>query len=114
MYLGEIARNILIYLIDLPAIPGSNPPQYYLFKGHSTKKMNTQYGFDTELLSKIKEDSTPGAIRSLLVEEMGFITYQISDLDAEVRTIGAFWHTHGTVLRLWLGYAIEWLIDPLP
>lgn len=84
MYLGEIARNILIYLIDLPAIPGSNPPQYYLFKGHSTKKLNTQYGFDTELLSKIKEDSTPGAIRALLVEEMGFVTYQISDLDAEI------------------------------
>lgn len=84
MYLGEIARNILIYLIDLPPVPGSNPPQYYLFKGHSSKKMNTQYGFDSELLSKIKEDSTPGAIRQLLVEEMGFVTYQISDLDAEI------------------------------
>jgi len=84
MYLGEIARNVLIYLIDLPPIPGSNPPQYYLFKGHSTKKMNTQYAFDTEILSKIKEDSTPASVRSLLVEEMGFVTYQISDLDAEV------------------------------
>ena len=86
MYLGEIARNVLIYLIDLPPIPGSNPPQYYLFKGHSSKKMNTQYGFDTELLSKIKEDSTPASVRTLLVDEMGFITYQISDLDAEVRS----------------------------
>jgi hexokinase len=84
MYLGEIARNILIYLIDLPPIPGSNPPQYYLFHGHSTKKLNTQYGLDTEQLSKIKEDSTPAAVRTLLVEEMGFVTYQVSDLDAEI------------------------------
>jgi hexokinase len=84
MYLGEIVRNVLIYLIDLPPIPGTNPPQYYLFKGHSTKKMNTQYGFDTELLSKIKADSSPDAVRALLVEEMGYVSYQISDLDAEV------------------------------
>ncbi|PVG04187.1 putative glucokinase [Serendipita vermifera] len=84
MYLGEIVRNVLIYLIDLPPIPGTNPPQYYLFKGHSTKKMNTQYGFDTELLSRIKTDSSPGAVRTLLVDEMGYVTYQISDLDAEI------------------------------
>jgi len=84
MYLGEICRHIFLYLLDLPPIPETNPPQYYLFKGHSSKKMNTQYGFDTELLSRIKADPSPAAIRTLLVEEMGFITYQISDLDTEI------------------------------
>jgi hexokinase len=87
MYLGEIVRQILLYLIDLPPIPGTNPPQYYLFKGHSTKKLNTQYGLDSELLSNIKNDSSPAAIRTLLVDEMGFITYQISDFDAEVSLV---------------------------
>lgn len=84
MYLGEIARNLFLYLIDLPPIPDTNPPQYYLFKGHSSKQMNTQYGFDTELLSRIKADPSPAAIRALLVEEMGLIAHQVSDLDTEV------------------------------
>jgi hexokinase len=91
MYLGEIARHVFLYLIDLPPIPETNPPQYYLFQGHSSKKMNTQYGFDTELLSRIKVNPTPAAIRTLLVEEMGFITYQISDLDTEVHISLASW-----------------------
>ncbi|KAG8823636.1 glucokinase [Serendipita sp. 401] len=84
MYLGEIARNVLIYLIDLPPIPGSNPPRYYLFNGHSTKKFNVQYGFDTELLSRIKSDPSPAAVRGLFVEELGYVPYQVSDLDAQI------------------------------
>jgi len=84
MYLGEVARQIFIHLIDLPPIPETNPPQYYLFGGHSSKTMNTQYGFDTELLSRIKTDPTPIAVRTLLAEEMGFIAEKISDLDAEI------------------------------
>lgn len=85
MYLGEIARNVLLYLVDLPPVPGTSPPQYYLFGGHSTKQLNTQWGFDTELMSTIEGDRSPAAVRALLVKETGLKPEQISDLDTEVR-----------------------------
>lgn len=106
MYLGEIARHIFLYLIDLPPIPETNPPQYYLFGGHSSKKLNTQYGFDTELLSRIKADPSPAAIRMLLVEEMDFITYQISDLDTEVGALIRKFTISDECRRLSPGYVI--------
>ncbi|KAF9931669.1 glucokinase [Linnemannia zychae] len=48
MYLGEITRNILLDLID----------NRLLFRGQSSKKMNTPWEFLTEYMSMIEEDST--------------------------------------------------------
>jgi len=63
MYLGEIVRNILLYLID----------NSILFAGNSSKQFNTHYGFDTELMSNIEGDhSEEGtAVRTILTQKMG-------------------------------------------
>ncbi|KAH8917565.1 putative glucokinase [Atractiella rhizophila] len=45
MYLGEIVRNVLLHLIDREII----------FQGYSSKMLNTHYGFDTALMSKIEK-----------------------------------------------------------
>lgn len=43
MYLGEVTRNVIVDLID----------RGLLFEGHSTRKLNRHYGFDTSLMSQI-------------------------------------------------------------
>ncbi|KAG0299171.1 glucokinase [Dissophora globulifera] len=48
MYLGEIARNILVHLID----------RRLLLDGRCTKEMNTVWAFDTSYMSTIEADTT--------------------------------------------------------
>ncbi|KZT26882.1 hypothetical protein NEOLEDRAFT_1177072 [Neolentinus lepideus HHB14362 ss-1] len=48
MYLGEITRNILLALIDAA-------PKPILFSGKSTTALNTHYGLDTAVMSKVEE-----------------------------------------------------------
>lgn len=48
MYLGEIARNVLLNLID----------RSLLFDGFSSKDLNNQYYFETEYMSTIEADDT--------------------------------------------------------
>lgn len=48
MYLGEIARNIILSLIDAS-------PTSLLFGGRSTPSLNRQWGLDTAVLSEIEE-----------------------------------------------------------
>lgn len=47
MYLGEIARNLLLSLID-------GAPKSLLFNGRSSKLLNSHYGLDTAVLSEIE------------------------------------------------------------
>ncbi|KIP09830.1 hypothetical protein PHLGIDRAFT_125977 [Phlebiopsis gigantea 11061_1 CR5-6] len=47
MYLGEIARNLLLSLID-------SAPKSLLFNGRSSKLLNLHYGLDTAVLSEIE------------------------------------------------------------
>jgi hexokinase len=47
MYLGEVARNVMLSLIDAAPMP-------ILFKGKATKQFNQHYGIDTEILSHIE------------------------------------------------------------
>ncbi|KZO93239.1 hypothetical protein CALVIDRAFT_546729 [Calocera viscosa TUFC12733] len=63
MYLGEIVRNILLYLID----------NSILFGGDSSKQFNAHYGFDTELMSNIASDKSDEgtACRAILTQKMG-------------------------------------------
>ena len=86
MYLGEIVRNILLYLIDLPPVPATTttPAQYHLFNGFSCKILNTHYGLDTAFMSAIAEASSPEAAHALVAETFGFEPTQITLADAEV------------------------------
>ncbi|CAG8462730.1 14123_t:CDS:2 [Racocetra persica] len=48
MYLGEIARNIILHLID----------RRLLFDGYSSKDLNRNYSFETEYMSVIEADGS--------------------------------------------------------
>lgn len=75
MYLGEISRHVILSLID----------QLLLFKGHSSRLLNTQYAFDTAYMSAIMADekdaaSNESATRKVLVATMGLLDEHV---DAE-------------------------------
>ncbi|CAG8448868.1 10006_t:CDS:2 [Ambispora leptoticha] len=53
MYLGEIVRNIIIYLIDRDLLFKDVPISHSTFK-----KINEQWGFDTAWISKIESDQS--------------------------------------------------------
>lgn len=76
MYLGEIVRNILLSFVD------SVPP--LLFQGRSTPVLNKHYGFDSAYMSLIEIANSLQDIRTVLVEQLGFLPDMISDEDAEV------------------------------
>jgi hexokinase len=59
MYLGELTRNVILYLVD----------QDLLFKGRSSAKLNRQYEFDTSYMSMIEADDTSTLERTRLVLE---------------------------------------------
>lgn len=76
MYLGEITRNILLYLID------EFPP--VLFQGFSTPQLNAHYGFDSALMSDVETAKTSGEIRKILVDHLGFEPEVVSDEDTDI------------------------------
>ncbi|KAF9280829.1 glucokinase [Linnemannia elongata] len=63
MYLGEITRNVLVDLID----------NRLLFRGQSSHKLDTPWGFLTEYMSVIEEDSTSDLedVRRILEDNLG-------------------------------------------
>ncbi|KAG8723811.1 glucokinase [Ceratobasidium sp. 395] len=75
-YLGEITRNILLYLID----------KNMLFSGHSTLKLNEQEKFKTEFMSAIELDQSPGLrkVRKILIKELDVADELISQSDLEI------------------------------
>ncbi|GAC72095.1 hypothetical protein PANT_6d00069 [Moesziomyces antarcticus T-34] len=83
MYLGEVARLVLLHLID----------QLVLFQGFSSAILNTQYGFDTAYMSAIEADNEPAsssssATRKVLVQTLSIKDEYISTEDIEtVRTV---------------------------
>lgn len=76
MYLGEVARNVILHFID------SVPP--VLFKGYSTPILNRQYGFDTAYMSDIEGAKSLEDIKRVLVEKVIVDANIITDLDAEI------------------------------
>lgn len=68
--LGEISRNILLHFID----------SSLLFNGHSSKVLNTHYGYDAEFVSAVE-----GAKNH---EEIGSIIVKYLKVDAEHLTDG--------------------------
>jgi len=75
MYLGEVARNVLLHLVD--ACPSS------LFQGYSTPQLNQHYGFDTALMSDVENSKSPAEIRKVFVDHLGFNAEVISDQDTQ-------------------------------
>ncbi|KAB5594023.1 Hexokinase [Ceratobasidium theobromae] len=76
MYLGEITRNILLYLID----------NNMLFSGRSTDQLNKHYGFDTALMSEIESDSSVDLhrVRQTLIKELQIDEKWIKKSDLEI------------------------------
>ena len=78
MYLGEVARCVMVHLIDRLA----------LFSGFSSTEMNTAYAFDTAYMSAVEGDDKPAsapdsATRKVLVETMRIADKHISTEDIE-------------------------------
>lgn len=76
MYLGEIARNVLLSFID------AVPP--VLFNGLSTPILNRHYGFDTSYMSDIEGAQSLEGVKEVLVDKVGFTRDMVSDQDAEI------------------------------
>lgn len=73
MYLGEVARAVMISLID----------ELLLFGGRSSFKMNEQYGFDTANISAILGSSDDKTTRCVLIDEMGMDERFVSEQDVK-------------------------------
>ncbi|KAG9124125.1 glucokinase [Ceratobasidium sp. 392] len=76
MYLGEITRNILLYLID----------KNMLFSGHSTPKLNLHYGLDTKIMSDVESDRSAelSIVRKTLINELNVDDKLIQQSDLEI------------------------------
>jgi hexokinase len=71
MYLGEITRNILLHLIDASL----------LFGGHSSKVLNTHYGFDTSFVSNVEGAKDDSVVRKAVVKDLGVDEQYVTDDD---------------------------------
>ncbi|RXK39485.1 hexokinase [Tremella mesenterica] len=69
MYLGEITRNMLLYLID----------SSLLFNGFSTTTLNTHYGYDTSFVSNVEGVSSDSEVRSIILTNLGVDPDNITD-----------------------------------
>ncbi|WWC89990.1 uncharacterized protein L201_004920 [Kwoniella dendrophila CBS 6074] len=74
MYLGEITRNILLHLIDASV----------LFKGYSSKIINTHYGYDTAFVSGVEAAKSPEEVKDLIIKQLGVDSKHIAEGDAEI------------------------------
>lgn len=71
--LGEIVRNLLLYLIDFNV----------LFEGHSSHAMNSHYGFDTALVSAVESAKTDDEVLNVLTKSMGINEEYIKPADIQ-------------------------------
>jgi hexokinase len=69
MYLGEISRNILLHLID----------SSLLFSGHSSKILNTHYGYDAAFVSGIEGAASPEEAKKIIIKELGVDAKHVSE-----------------------------------
>ena len=72
--LGEIVRNMLLYLIDFNV----------LFEGHSSIAMNSHYGFDTALVSAVESAKADDEVLAVLTKSMGINEEYIKSSDIEI------------------------------
>ncbi|CAG8662025.1 514_t:CDS:2, partial [Acaulospora colombiana] len=71
MYLGEIARNVLLHLVDCALLFGSR----------SSESLNKHYAFETEYMSNIESDITPTLenTKKILEEKLSIPETTITD-----------------------------------
>lgn len=69
MYIGEISRNILLHLIDSSV----------LFSGHSSKILNTHYGYDAAFVSGIEGSISTEETKKIIIKELGVKEEYVSD-----------------------------------
>ncbi|KAF9204730.1 glucokinase [Haplosporangium sp. Z 27] len=74
MYLGEIARNIIVHLID----------KRLLFEGNSSPKLNEHWAFETKFMSSIEKDSSANLIPTAEVLEQELGVYLNTLVDREI------------------------------
>ncbi|KAF9346445.1 glucokinase [Mortierella sp. AD094] len=74
MYLGEIARNVLLHLID----------KRVLFEGNSSPKLNEHWAFETKFMSAIENDSSTNLIPTAEVLEQELGVYLNTLVDREI------------------------------
>lgn len=74
MYLGEITRNILLYLIDMSL----------LFDGHSTAVLNEHYGFDTSFVSAVEGAKSDDDVRKAIIDTLKVKPEEIKPRDIEL------------------------------
>ncbi|WOO84434.1 Glucokinase [Vanrija pseudolonga] len=72
MYLGEITRNILLFLID----------SSLLFDGHSSDILNTHYGFDAAFVSKVEGAKTDDEVKAAIIDDLKVDVANVRDSDA--------------------------------
>jgi hexokinase len=72
--LGEIVRNILLYLVD----------NLLLFSGYSSPILNTHYGFDTAFVSAIEAAKSAQEVKSAIFRELNIPENNISEQDVEL------------------------------
>ncbi|KAF9123985.1 glucokinase [Mortierella sp. 14UC] len=77
MYLGEITRNVLLDLID----------NRLLFRGQSSRKLDTPWEFLTEYMSVIEEDATPDLEAVCRVLEDNLALGQVESLEINVAVV---------------------------
>ncbi|KAM0753186.1 hypothetical protein T439DRAFT_339008 [Meredithblackwellia eburnea MCA 4105] len=80
MYLGEVTRNVVLHLVDKQVI----------FRGYSSKQLNSHYGLDTAIMSALEASSVPNsvaagdpirAIRKAITEDLGINPEYVTDSD---------------------------------
>lgn len=78
MYLGEVTRNLVLYLVDNQVI----------FSGHSARGINDHYGLDTAIMSALEASSVPSAkldpitsVRKVILEDFKIPTKYVEDED---------------------------------
>lgn len=74
MYLGEITRNMLLFLIDSSV----------LFDGYTSSVLNTHYGFDTSFVSHVEGAKTDDDVREGLIKQLKIDPKHIKDSDIEL------------------------------
>ncbi|KAH7930242.1 hypothetical protein BV22DRAFT_1028461 [Leucogyrophana mollusca] len=97
MYLGEIARNVLLSFVDAA-------PKPLLFGGRATEGLNKQWGLDTAILSEIAEaweglgrfappaqsngkadeEERLQRVRGVVVQRLAFASDEVSLADADI------------------------------
>lgn len=74
MYLGEIARNVLLELVD----------RTLLFEGYSSKELNSQWGFETTYMSTIEADQGESLKNTHRVLTSSLNIPKVSEVDCRI------------------------------